>query len=392
MRFNVILYFLFFSMIFRLVAEDQEQELSRNRSNLEKIKSEINKIQEEISRSKIEESNISSQIILLDKKVALISQARGLLEREQKLITNQIEFSDAQLKATQEHLKRLKDLYAQRVVYAYKYGRLKNIQLILSAQSFNQAFLRYRYLALIADHDERTIRSIQDKGKEIVALKQKLDQDLLLKNKNLREKQREEENYLASKAKKTSWLKKLRWTQTTYQEQLALKEREREKLAAIIVELEKKRKFEEQTGQQSAYVDFDFDDMAKARGKLPWPVKGKVITKYGKQRDPGSKTYVNNTDIEIQSTLGTPVRSVFSGIVRVITYLPGYGNTVIIDHGKGYYTVYSHLDKIYVQRDDFVKTNDVIATVGDSGSLSGSKLQFGIYGAQQSYDPEKWLQ
>ena len=63
-----------------------------------------------------------------------------------------------------------------------------------------------------------------------------------------------------------------------------------------------------------------------------------------------------------------------------------------MDHGKGYYSVYSHLDEIYVQKEDFVKTGDVLATVGDSGSFSGAKLQFGIYGSQESYNPESWLQ
>jgi len=82
---------------------------------------------------------------------------------------------------------------------------------------------------------------------------------------------------------------------------------------------------------------------------------------------------------------------VFSGIVRVVTYLPGYGNTVIVEHGNGYYTVYAHLAEIYVHKGAAVETNKVIGTVGDSGSLAGAKLQFGIYGGNKTYNPEKWL-
>ena len=371
--------------------DNNEQELSRSRSILEQLKSEINRIQEQISQTKNEESSLTQQIALIDRKMALTSRARGLLERERTIISREIDQSNKNLEATRQQLQDLKDLYARRAVYSYKFGRIKNIQLILSSVSFNQALIRYRYLKLIAENDERTIRSIARKESEIVQLKQKLDRDLALKEQNLQEKQREERRYLASKSDKNSLLKKLRWTQTTYQEQLALKERERQRLVSLIAELERKRQRQEQTGDQPDYVDFDFDDFAKARGKLPWPVKGKVITKYGRLHDPNSKTTINNTDIEIQSTLGTPVRNVFTGVVRIITYLPGYGNTVIIDHGKGFYTVYSHLDEIYVQKDDFIRTGEVIATVGESGSLSGSKLQFGIYGAQRSYDPQQWL-
>lgn len=393
MNFKIIILTILVLTIVKTNANDNyEQELIRNRTILERLKSEIDQIQEQITRAQIDESNINDQIILIDKEVSLISQTKGLLERERRLIAAQIESSNLELKKSEERIKKLKELYAERAIYAYKYGRVRNLQLLLSSQSFNQALIRYKYLKMIAEHDQRTIRSIEDKKLEIKSLKQKLDRDFSLKNKNLLEKQKEENNYLSSRSKKTSLLKDLRWTQNTYQAQLTRKKQEREKLATLIVELEKKRRLEEQSGEQTEYVNFDFDDITKARGKLPWPVKGKVITKYGKQRDPGSKTFINNTDIEIQSALGTQVKAIFTGVVRIITYLPGYGNTVIIDHGKGYYTVYSHLDEIYIQKDDFVKTSEVIATVGDSGSFSGSKLQFGIYGSQKSYNPEEWLQ
>ena len=75
----------------------------------------------------------------------------------------------------------------------------------------------------------------------------------------------------------------------------------------------------------------------------------------------------------------------------MITYMGGYGNTIIIDHGNGYYTVYSHLGEIYVSRNDVIQTNQIIAQVGESGSLAGSKLHFEIYGGNQSYDPQAWL-
>ena len=75
----------------------------------------------------------------------------------------------------------------------------------------------------------------------------------------------------------------------------------------------------------------------------------------------------------------------------MITYLGGYGNTLIVDHGNGYYTVYSHLAEIYVRKNEIIETNQIIAQVGDSGSLAGSKLHFEIYGGNQSFDPQKWL-
>jgi septal ring factor EnvC (AmiA/AmiB activator) len=75
----------------------------------------------------------------------------------------------------------------------------------------------------------------------------------------------------------------------------------------------------------------------------------------------------------------------------MITHLSGYGNTIIIDHGDGYYSVYSHLDEIYVEQDRLVDSGSVIASVGDSGSLEGSMLHFAVFVNQQTENPESWL-
>lgn len=369
-----------------------DRELSKSRSQLKVIQDEISRIRRQISKAKSQEITVLSQIKLFDQEIALIARSKGLLEKESRLLSKKIERNNQKLQETRERLRQLKKLYAQRLVYAYKYGKVRNLQLLLSSQSINQAIIRYRYLKMIAEHDERTIATIREKQKEIEQLGQELSKTLQAKQRNIREKRRDEASYIARKQQKNNLLKKLRWTRSSYSKQLAEKEQERERLNGLITVLERQRRQRMEAGRRPAPVNFAFDDFKKARGRLPWPVKGKVISRYGKQYDPRSKTSIKNTDIEIQSTLGTPVRSVFKGIVRMITYLPGYGNTVIIDHGQGYYTVYSHLDEIYVQKEDIVQGRQTIATVGDSGSLGGAKLQFGIYGGQATYNPEKWLE
>lgn len=375
-----------------ILAEGYDDKITRNRSSLDKIKSEINNIQRQIDQAKRKEVDANDEIVLIDKKVAYISRARGLLEQERRLLNSKIEGTSRRLEEIQLRIGRLKELYAERAIYAYKYGRVRNLELIVTSKSFNEALIRYQYLKLIAEHDQRMIESIQEKVSEIIQLRADLQKDLTLKSRNLREKKNEEKSYLTNRSKKSNLLKEIQQTQSAFLSQLRRKEQEREQLTALIAQLERARRQQKTGDESSEYVQFNFDDITKAKGKLPWPVKGKIITKYGRQRDPGgSKTYINNTDIEIQSKLGTPVKSIFTGIIRVITYLPGYGNTLIVDHGKGYYSVYSHLDEIYAQKDDFIKTGDVMATVGDSGSFSGAKLQFGIYGSQDSYNPESWL-
>lgn len=77
--------------------------------------------------------------------------------------------------------------------------------------------------------------------------------------------------------------------------------------------------------------------------------------------------------------------------MTTITYIRGYGNTIIIDHGGGYYTVYTHIMDVEVDEGGYVQALDTIARVGDSGSLDGAKLHFEIWGNKQKLNPELWL-
>ncbi|HPY01398.1 MAG TPA: M23 family metallopeptidase, partial [Candidatus Marinimicrobia bacterium] len=67
------------------------------------------------------------------------------------------------------------------------------------------------------------------------------------------------------------------------------------------------------------------------------------------------------------------------------------GNTIIIDHGSGFYSVYSHVENIRVAENDYVTANSVIAEVGQSGSLSGPMLHFEIWRNKTKLNPEEWL-
>lgn len=386
--------FLLLILLLRISAygnDSYDAKLVSNRSKIKEIKQEIMALQERLTQSKSRELSTSRQIGLIDQEVALISRTKGLLEQQKQILEKRIEETNTRLRDTEERLNSLEGLYAERVIYAYKFGRVKNIEYILTASSFNQALVRYKYLKAIAEQDERTIRSIRRKREQIAFLSASLEKDLETQNNTIRAKNEESRAYTASKAKKQQLLRKIRKDQGFFAQQIKVKEEEQEKINAMIIALERQRRLQSQRPDFTPEVTYDFKDFKNAMGKLIWPVRGRIITRYGKQRDPESKTTINNTDIEIQSKHGTPVKTVFDGAVRMITYLSSYGNTIIVDHGKGYYTVYSHLDEIYVNKGDFVRSGDVIATVGDSGSLSGPKLQFGIYGETKTYNPEVWL-
>jgi septal ring factor EnvC (AmiA/AmiB activator) len=127
------------------------------------------------------------------------------------------------------------------------------------------------------------------------------------------------------------------------------------------------------------------------RGRLPWPTDGKIVAAFGAQVHPrfGTRTYRNGVDIE--AAQGTEVGAVFAGHVIYTGWFKGYGNLIILDHGHDYYTLYAHVADILVKDGDDVRQGQRIATVGDTGSLTGPRLYFEVRYQGKPQDPEQWL-
>lgn len=378
--------------IFNLFAEDSvEQQIKENRNALEEIKIQISSLKDEINKKNIITSSTSQQINNIELEEKLLSQAKHLLEKEKRLLTKKINNTQIELEQTQEELKHMRLQHADRLRKIYKKGQIKNFDLILSSNSLNQAFLRYKYFQLFVNQEIRLVNRIKSKIEKIEYLKQDLNLNLEKQERSIQEKNIEQQKYLAIKTEKKKLIRQLRSDSAELKTKLASKESEKQQLLQFIVALDRQRNIRERKGIEDYTYALEFDDFSKNKGKLPWPVKGKIIHQYGRQKDRILKTIVNNTGIDIKAESGQEVRAIFMGVVSMITYLSGFGNTIILDHGKGYYTVYSHLDDVFVDKDDLVEANKIIGLVGDSGSLEGSKLHFAVFAKQRTENPKIWL-
>jgi len=160
---------------------------------------------------------------------------------------------------------------------------------------------------------------------------------------------------------------------------IASLEFDREKRAKELAEMRRKRDL--------AVVP----DIGYYKGKLPWPTSGRVIARFGQQRNPRLNTVTENPGIDIRTPPDAVVMSVLDGLVTTITYLRGYGTTVIIDHGKDLYTVYALVEEVEVIEGQYVDQGQVIARVGANGGLDDSRLHFELWANQQKMDPAAWL-
>ncbi|MBI4715908.1 MAG: peptidoglycan DD-metalloendopeptidase family protein [Nitrospirae bacterium] len=132
---------------------------------------------------------------------------------------------------------------------------------------------------------------------------------------------------------------------------------------------------------------------AREKGKLPWPLEGRVVGAYGPQKHPEFGTVVERKGVDIAAASGAEIHAVFAGTVVFSDWLKGYGRMVIVDHGGKYYTVYGHAGHVLVSRGNVVKKGEVIARVGETGSGEDglNVLYFEVRHGGGTENPLAWL-
>lgn len=108
------------------------------------------------------------------------------------------------------------------------------------------------------------------------------------------------------------------------------------------------------------------------------PIKGPITSRYGKRRDPLNKKSAFHTGIDFRGNRGEEIKSMADGVVKKAFKNGGYGNYVMIDHGNGYTTSFSHMQKYLVRRGDRVKRGQVIGLVGNTGRSTGPHLHYEV--------------
>ena len=371
---------------------DYDEELRYQNDAINKMKNEIEELSSKLRKTNIIETTTSKRIINLDEELALINKLIQSLKKEENATKNKINILKKDIKKKENELNTMKDRYEQRVVNTYLKGRISDLEKVLSSTSWRQAIYRTQYLKIISSIEQKMTNEIEDLllmiNKDRLKLESLLRQSISLK----RDKKKQMSSLRKMRIKREKELTRIRQDKSALANYLQEKAAGVKQLETIIKKvLEDKVRFEREDRirqQQEALKTKEFNFL---KGQLPWPTEGRVISKFGKQWNAQLKTTTDNPGIDIKGQPGSPIRSTVSGVVTTVTYIRGYGTTIIIDHGGGFYTVYSHVTNIQTHVDSEVRSGDVIAYMGDSGSINGSKLHFEVWGKGQKLDPEKWL-
>jgi len=413
---------LFFSISFSQKLSD----IQSKREELNRIRKEIEQLDKKLKETLSKEKQNLNVIDEYDKQVKLIQELLKKLNEEEKRLSEEIRIREFELSNAEKELNDLRNEYEKNIVNLYKFGRKNPFELLLTSQSVNQALIRYKYLEKFTIDRKRRIELINQKAKEVSEEKSKLE-SVLNEKERLKNEKSIEETQLQTKIKeKRSVVSELRKDREAILKDLERKKQSAQKIAALIDQLiEQKRKEEiaareralerkrqqelqrqksstenknftkkettiSENNESDLFLELpQFSSFSRLRGNLPWPVNGRIVNKFGEQRNPLLNTVTLNFGIDIATPYGTPVRAVADGRVSIVHWLPGYGNIIIITHSENYRTVYAYLSEILVNEGDIVKRGDVIAKSGES--LTGEMLHLEIWKEREKQNPELWL-
>ena len=371
---------------------DYEEELRYQNEAINSLKTEIKQLRSKIKSAESRERSASSRILSLDEEISLTAKLIRSLKKEEEKTRQKIIQLKTDILKNENELDALRSRYKKRVVNSYLQGQLTDLERVFSSTTWRQAMYRTQYLKIISDIEKKIVNQIE---KILIQIsKQKLELEAVLRQnlKLARDKEQQINSFRNMRIDREKELNRIRNDKKALANYIGEKEAGVQQLENIIKKvLEDKARFERELRIRKQQEALRTKSFKALKGQLPWPAEGRIIARFGRQWNSKLKTTTENPGVDIKGQPGSAIRSILGGIVTTITYIRGYGTTLIIDHGGGFYTVYSHVTNIQTAVDSQVRNGDVIAYMGDSGSINGSKLHFEIWGKGQKLDPEKWL-
>ncbi|NIR45204.1 MAG: peptidoglycan DD-metalloendopeptidase family protein [Gemmatimonadetes bacterium] len=356
------------------------QRLARIQEEKQRLRSEMNELSAQVHDVRAEIENLNRQT---RNQETLLRELDHQLAIRDQLVGETV----ADLLRTQDQLTEKQVLFARRARDLYKRGPLASVQVLLAAESFSDLINRYQYLYLVALHDRLLVRQIEE-------LKDQLEEhygELRQEANGLREVRNQKVNEIQDlyflERERSRRLRTVQGLHASTEQRLVELERDEEELNGLIDRLERER----EAAEALAASEPTRSTITEAeRGKLDWPVDGRLIYRFGRQANADGTTILRR-GIGIAAERGAPVKAVAGGTVVFAQPYLSYGPSVILSHGGGYYSVYLYLSEILAMQGETVILGQPIGRVGGSETPEGAHLGFQIRINREAVDPLPWL-
>ena len=365
-----------------------KDELSGAKAQFRSLKGQIQQGRRKVQAATRQEASLVVQLSRLDRELDTVRREARTHERNLAIVEDRLGAIRTRMDAFRGEEAGHRALMGRRVTALYKAGPLRPALLLFSSRSTGELVSRWRFLRELARDDQRRIEEARRRLAQVEEYRRefKSREAELAKRRGDVAKARSQVD--VERRRRESLLKKVRVRKSQAKEMLGALEVSAGELSSLMARLQA------EAGRLSARPAPSTGGPTALRGRhsLPWPVKGRVLTRFGEQPHPLFRTKVFNRGVEIAASLGSEVKAVADGSVLYADYFEGFGQMVILDHGGGMLSVYGHNSALDVARGQEVAQGQRLAEVGDSGTSRQSALYFEIRHQAKPLDPLAYLQ
>ncbi|MBR5104168.1 MAG: peptidoglycan DD-metalloendopeptidase family protein [Bacteroidales bacterium] len=375
------------------------QDVSRQESRKAKLEREIALLDEQLAQNASKSSALLSNLELLRKNIenrkALVKES----EREIRRYNDSLYLKQLAINRLQARVDTLTSHYSRLVKSAYK-NRDSRVwyMYILASDNLGQAYRRFGYF-----------RNLSTRMKEEAVRIKAMKEELEVEKTRLAQLRKDAERVKAARVKELEKLRKdetaaantaakLKKEKKKYEAELKAKRKEvqalNKEIQRIIAEATKPKspsgggKVSQKDDPAAIALSAEF---SANKGKLPWPVNGSVVAKFGKQYHSVFKNLElpANNGLDIAAPKGSQIKAVFNGTVKQVFVMPGYNQCVLVQHGKNYFTFYCKLGSVNVKAGDKVTTGQVLGTMETQSG--NNQIHFELWKDSKPQNPEGWL-
>lgn len=392
-------------------------ERSQAQQDIRKAEQDIAELEKLIRQIQTEKSAAQQALQQTEKEIGDLEKNIRSLEAEQKKNEQEILEFEIEKGKFESRRRQQQKLVALQSRAAYQAGQSEPLRLFFNQQDPALVSHNLTYYQYLQQARQQQIKQFQATVRQLSELQAAIDlhQQELEQQKTQLQQQRDQLAELRQQRRQL--VAELDKKQQGSQQQLSSRKQEQKKLNDLLAAIEQKlarqaeqerlrrererqlalQKNQDRIRQQQApvrggqQVSSQFShpggNFAQARGKLPWPVNGRLLAGFG---SPRNDTRSKWDGVLIQATEGHQVRVIHPGRVVFADWLRGSGLLVIVDHNDGYLSLYGHNQSLLVDAGDYLKAGQPIATVGNTGGQSQSALYFAIRKQGQATDPGQW--
>ena len=371
---------------------DLRREILESQRRLEQIRAERARLEDEIGDERNRVRDASGDLANVERRLSASRSVVAEIQFQSDAATQSIQETTRELVQARERLAESEAVLNRRLRDIYKMGPLHTVGVLLGASSFTDLLNRYRYLQRIASFDRSLVSRVETIESELSGRNDDLRQHRAELG-SLRQNRLSEVAQLRSvESERQTALSQFRTREQRTASRLEQLDADEGRMTRLIGNLETQRR---EIEARSASARADASLSPGDAGTMDWPLDGDLIYRFGRERRPNG-TVLRWNGVGISASPGSPVSAVRAGTVVLAGPFEGYGPTVVLSHGDGFYTLYLYLEEIGVVEGRTVEIGQVVGTVGGTDTPEGPHIEFQVRapvsgGSPQAQDPLKWL-